>query len=364
MKVVAYPADIYGCGHHRVIWPCHVLQGLGHDIEIVVPKDRSVQLTMKGSEVIDASIPKDADVVIFQRTTHRGIPSLMDWCTKHGIASVLDIDDDLTSIHPSNPAAAAVHLKYLSGGKPDRRDSLKDVTHSWRYFEAACKHATIIQCATPELAKLYGRWRPARVVRNYIHSSYFINSHVDSDLIGWPASLHSHPNDPQVMGTTMRDLIIDGAQFVAMSAPEKLSEAFGVKTPIRTIMHTPLNRWPEVIASIGIGIIPLANSKFNRSKSWLKGLELCAAGVPWVASPRNEYKELHSYGVGLHNVGLLAANPTEWYAQLHKLRINKYMREDLSAAGRAVADTLSLDKNAYRFWDVWTEAKDLLERMS
>jgi hypothetical protein len=340
-----------------MIWPSHVLQGLDHDIEIVVPKDRSVQLTMKGDEVVDASIPKDADVVVFQRTTHRGIPSLMDWCTAHGIATVLDIDDDLSSIHPTNPAAAAMHLKYLSGGKPDRRESLKDVSHSWRHFETACKHATIVQCATPELAKLYGRWRPARVVRNYINNSYFIDSHVDSDIIGWPASLHSHPNDPQAMGTVMRDLIVDGAQFVAMSDPERLPEAFGVRSPIKTISHTPLDQWPKVIADIGIGIIPLANSKFNRSKSWLKGLELCAVGVPWVASPRAEYQELFNLGTGL-----LAPAPRDWYMQLTLLRSSRAMREDLADSGRAVADTLSLDKNAWRYWEVWTEAKELLGR--
>ena len=55
---------------------------------------------------------------------------------------------------------------------------------------------------------------------------------------------------------------------------------------------------------------------FNEAKSWIKGLEYTAAGIPFVASPSVEYKRLKKkYGVGR-----LAKNQGEWIKQVEALR--------------------------------------------
>jgi hypothetical protein len=280
---------------------------------------------------------------------------MIDWCNRNGIATVLDIDDDLSSIHPNNPAAAVMNLHYNKAGHPDRRTPLRGLKHSWRWFDEAAKRATIVMCATDELAQVYGRWRPARVVNNYLHESYYGHPRVDSDVIAWPASLHSHPNDPAVLGTAMRDLVSEGAQFMAASDPVGLAQAFQITPPVHVIRDTPLEEWPTFLSTLGIGIVPLAKTKFNRSKSWLKGLELAACGVPFVASDRPEYRRLSDLGAGW-----LASRPSEWYAALDELRRNASKRAEFSESGRAVAETLSLEKNAWRWAEVWQEAYDLM----
>src|SRR5690606_28606720 len=44
MKIYVYPADEYGCGYYRLIWPAQALQAQGHDIQIVMPKQRGFSL--------------------------------------------------------------------------------------------------------------------------------------------------------------------------------------------------------------------------------------------------------------------------------------------------------------------------------
>lgn len=364
MKVVCYPADRYGCGHHRVIWPAQVLIAAGHDIEIVMPERRSLSVKMNGDEVIDVDLPDGVDVMAFQRVTHRAIPQVMKWCAERGIATTIDIDDDLGAVHPNNPAAPMLNLRYNKNGRPDRTDNLRDprLTHSWRFLELACRYATVITVATPELAKVYGAHRPTHVIPNYLHSSYYGLPHQDSDTIGWPASLHSHPNDPQVMGNAMHDLVRDGADFVVISDPQRVDKAFNLALPPRSIAGPPLELWPMTIAqSMGIGIAPLANTKFNRSKSWLKPLEMSAVGIPWVASPRQEYQRLH---VLEPNAGLLAANPREWYDHLTALRRDEVMRKEMSDAGRELAAGLKLEDNAWRWMEAWDAAYRLVGRSS
>jgi hypothetical protein len=115
-----------------------------------------------------------------------------------------------------------------------------------------------------------------------------------------------------------------------------------------------LEQWPESVGRIGIGIAPLADTRFNRSKSRLKPLEMCAAGVPWVASPRPEYARLHAAGAGI-----LADRPRTWYRELKRLRESPALREELSQAGRGVAAANRLEDHAWRWHAAWGKAYEL-----
>jgi hypothetical protein len=116
----------------------------------------------------------------------------------------------------------------------------------------------------------------------------------------------------------------------------------------------PIEEWPRSVAGLGIGIAPLADTKFNRSKSLLKPLEMSACGVPWVASPRAEYRRLHAMGAGI-----LADRPRTWYRELKRLRESAGLRQELSEAGRAVAEQLRLRDHSWRWMDAWTRAYEM-----
>ena len=62
-----------------------------------------------------------------------------------------------------------------------------------------------------------------------------------------------------------------------------------------------------MLNGIHVGLVPLTRSPFNEAKSYLKGLEYAAAGIPFIATPTEEYRLLHRAGVGR-----LAETPDEW----------------------------------------------------
>lgn len=338
MRVIVLPADSWGCGSFRMRWPGEACAAAGHDVTVVEPKDRKLKVVMEGDTVKDV-LDVDADVVVLQRVTHAYMAQAVGIMRAKGVTVVVDVDDDLSSIHPSNPAWA-VHRPGAG-------------MHSWHNVALACRNASLVTVSTPALLDVYARHGRGHVLPNYLPDYYFGLPRVDSDTIGWPGSYHSHPNDPETVGGAVARLVDEGAEFVMRGDSTGAGRAFGLAAdppggPV------PIEEWPAAVASLGIGIAPLADTKFNRSKSWLKPLEMSACGVPWVASPRAEYERLHALGAGV-----LADRPRAWYRELKRLRESPALRAELSEAGRAVAERLRLSQNAWRWQEAWGRAYEM-----
>lgn len=347
MRVVVYPADEWGCGSFRMRWPGDLCAEAGHDVEVVQARDRRVRLVMDGDTVTDVLV--DADVVVLQRVTHAYMAQAVGVMRSKGITVVVDVDDDLSSIHPSNPAWKMHHPsnegKRMAGGQVNR--------HSWRNLAMACRDASLVTVSTPALLDVYARHRRGHVLPNYLPDHYYGLPRQDSDVVGWPGSYHSHPNDPEVAGGAVARLVDEGARFVMRGDSTGAGKAFGLgEDPPGG--GVPIEEWPRAVASLGIGIAPLADTKFNAAKSWLKPLEMSAAGVPWVASPRAEYRRLHAMGAGV-----LADRPRTWYRELKRLRESASLRAELSEEGRAVAERLRLSQNAWRWQEAWARAYEI-----
>jgi glycosyltransferase involved in cell wall biosynthesis len=155
------------------------------------------------------------------------------------------------------------------------------------------------------------------------------------------------------MGGAVARLVDEGASFVMRGDSTGAGRAFGLAAdppggPVS------IEEWPRAVASLGVGIAPLADTKFNRAKSWLKPLEMSATGVPWVASPRAEYQRLHALGAGV-----LADRPRAWHRELRRLRESPALRAEMSEAGRAVAAQLRLRDNAWRWHEAWSRAYEM-----
>lgn len=353
MKVLIYPADNEGCGHHRLIWPAGYATATGSDIEIevVTKENRRVEFAVQGDTVKKVIIPDDVDVVVFQRITHFYLAQAVEILRQQGVAVVVDVDDDLTAVHPSNDAFKHMHPSMFGKIMEDGNAHM----HSWLNLTSACNAATMVTVSTPSLLRKYAIHGRGRVLPNYLADCYYDVPHEDSDEIVWPASGHSHPNDPHEVGPAVARLVREGARFTTYGVPEVSARLFGLEAPTHEMpgdIH--VTEWAQAIAQHGIGIAPLADTKFNHSKSWLKPLELSAVGVPWVGSPRAEYQRLHDLGCGL-----LVDKPRRWYATLDRLRKDEVERKELGAAGRAVAETLRLRDHAWRWAEAWSDAAAL-----
>lgn len=296
-----------------------------------------MRLVMEGHTVKDVLV--DADVVVLQRVTHAYMAQAVGVMRAKGVTVVVDVDDDLSSIHPSNPAWA-VHRPGAG-------------LHSWHNLALACRNASLVTVSTPALLDVYARHGRGHVLPNYLPDHYYGLPRTDSDVLGWPGSFHSHPNDPEVVGGAVARLVDEGAQFVMRGDSTGAGRAFGLAAdPVGG--GVPIGEWPAAVASLGIGIAPLADTKFNRSKSLLKPLEMSACGVPWVASPSPEYRRLHAMGAGV-----LADRPRVWYRELKRLRESAALRQELSEAGRAVAEQLRLSQHAWRWHEAWARACEM-----
>lgn len=337
MKIAVYPSDNYGCGSFRMRWPAQHAAAAGHDVEIVDAHDRRVRVVMDGHTVKDVLV--DADIIVMQRVTHAYMAQAVRVMRDKGITVIVDVDDDLSSIHPSNPAWA-VHRPGAG-------------LHSWHNLALACRTASLVTVSTPALLDVYARHGRGHVLPNYLPDMYYGLPRADSDVIGWPGSFHSHPNDPEAVGGAVARLVDDGARFVMRGDSTGAGRAFGLAAdPVGG--GVPIEEWPAAVAEIGVGIAPLADTRFNAAKSWLKPLEMSAAGVPWVASPRAEYRRLHEMGAGL-----LAERGRVWYRELRRLRESAALRAELSEAGRAVAEQLRLRDHSWRWMDAWTRAYEM-----
>ena len=129
MKVVVYPADSWGCGSFRMRWPGQACAAAGHDVQVVEPKDRRLRLVMEGDTVKDV-LDVDADVLVLQRVTHAYTAQAVAVLRAKGVTVVVDVDDDLSSIHPSNPAWA-IHRPGAG-------------LHSWHNVALACRNASLV----------------------------------------------------------------------------------------------------------------------------------------------------------------------------------------------------------------------------
>lgn len=352
MKVAVYPADRWGCGSHRLIWPAEELQRRGRDVTIVTAQNRHVEMVIdnRTNTIAEVKLPDDVDVVVFQRVTHRYLTQAIKVIRAMGRTVVIDIDDDLSTIHPSNPAWEHLHPR-----SNERRISKNQHMHSWSNLGVACRDASLVVTTTTALAAKYGHGHAA-VIPNYLAEHYYDVEHEDNTVIGWPASLTSHPNDPAVVGNAIARLVDEGHRFAVTSVATGVGTAFGLAgddVVERADGVISLHDWPQELTKIGIGIAPLADTKFNAAKSWLKPLELAAVGVPWVGSPRADYARLHKLGCGV-----LVDKPKDWYRVLRRLLTDEPRRAELSAAGRAVAATLRLRDHADEWWDAWSEAFD------
>lgn len=340
---------------YRLIWVAQVLKAQGHDITIIAPTDRARSIGGDLDSEDDYRLvrlgqhPQDADVIITQRVVLRQLAQAIPHIREKGIAVVVDMDDDLTTIHPSNIAFTRLHpnanLKDPGGIK----------YYSWTNAEQACRDATLVTVSTPALLKPYAAHGRGRVLRNHIPSRYLDIAHLDNDTVGWGGSVHSHPDDLNVTGQAIGRLVRENrTRFLSIGDPDGIRSALGLPGDPGTYGPVGIGEWPYALADLGVGIAPLSDTAFNRSKSFLKILEMSACGVPWVASPRAEYQHLHDQSGG--TVGLLADRPKDWYRQLRALLDNPARRAEHTAAGRELAARYTIEANAWRWWEAWSQA--------
>lgn len=324
MKVLALAADYGGCGFYRVRAPAEEALKLG--VDITVEDGLNAQAIQYPDGTVEVEeIHTDADLIIFQRPLDNAMSSAIAQAHRQGIATIVEIDDDLSTVHKENVAHSAMFGK--SSG------------HQW--VEKAASMADHVTVSTTQLGKFarHGRYS---VLRNCVPDSILQMGRGPSNTtwprVGWTGTVQTHPNDLQVTRGRLANVLKDhGLTFNVVGDGEYVARnlMLDTGTPLLATGWVPLEEYYQtVLNTIDVGIVPLELSNFNQAKSYLKGLEYAGLGIPFIASATREYELL-----AVDGIGKIARSPGDWAKHLQRMidrpseteRIAKESRDRIEA---------------------------------
>jgi glycosyltransferase involved in cell wall biosynthesis len=291
--------------------------------------------------VVDGTIPDTADVVVLQRVMRPDTPDIIRSLQAAGAVVVYDIDDLYDAIPSYNPASSEI------------RDPDIALLHE------SLAAADLVTVSTDELADAYGRFGPVAVLPNYLDPDIWTGNdkyrRLRTDIhVGWLGSARWRGGDLELLRPWLASWLKShpNVRFVAAGSDESLLGDLGVGgfvcPPARDHVR-PYEHLPAMLAWFDIGLVPLTFNRFNESKSWCKGMEYNAAGVPAVASPSREYRKFIEPGVN----GYLAR---DWPSALDRALDNL---DTLRAGAKRTAERYVIDRHIRRWVDAYESCYQL-----
>lgn len=348
LRVLVTYADKGGCSFYRLVAPSRVLMSQGMDVTLDYQAG-SIETTVRDGRIISVS-PLDYDVVVFQRPLMRNAADAITLVKEQGIAVVVELDDDYWNIQKAN---------YFRDHAQPNTSPHSNHRHLTRCLELA----DLVTVSTPALRRLIPN-RNVRVLRNMVPERYLSLEKSDTTewdavggktLVGWSGTPETHAGDLSVCGNSVavacrnhdaRFLCI-GSEFSANMLGFESGEA----------LFSPwvdFENYAQAVTVFDVGIVPLILNPFNQSKSYLKGLEYAALGIPFVASPTDEYTRLATSGVGI-----LAKEKHDWLRALNRILDDEPFRAGLIGAGREFAARNTYEAHAHQWAEAWQHAREI-----
>lgn len=335
MKIIVYPSDRAGCGHNRIIWPALALAAQGYDVKIAA---QNPALVSAGNRIVGVAQNIDADVVVFQRPCRRQYIEMFEILQKQGIKVVVDFDDDLTRIHPSNPSYGPYNYLHEDKGMHQR------------YGTIASQMVDRVVVTTPRLQEVYG----GVVVPNGVPAAYLDIPRPKNPLVtvGYCGHVATHPDDLQVTHGGVNQALADTkglSRFLALGDQKTLVN-LGIRErePHGWVPGVHLSKYAEFVSQLDIGIVPLTMEPFNKAKSWLKALEYASLGVAPVVSPTYDNMRMVEAGAAV-----AAHGPGDWIREIRSLIEEPERLSALQKRAREFASAQTIEKNAVKWWDAW-----------
>lgn len=323
LHIVGVSAGPDGSGYHRMFLPFkHLKDKSRHWVE-GPPAAQPPMPTRQ--DMLDLKV----DVLVMQRPV--GPAGRQMWDDLDGAcARVYEIDDDL--LHPESSGLAALCDARI-------KETIEYML--WR--------SDMITVSTPYLAQEFSRFSDEIVVlENVINEDLLRMERTRRDrvTVGWGGGA-SHLIDLCA--------VQDPLNAVLDANPQADIHFIGVD--YGPLLHGRPYRWTMWHADVwdfykaydfDIAICPLADVKFNRSKSFLKALDAAARGVPVVASDMEPYRDFVVDG----KTGYLVRTADQWRARLHELINDEAAREELGRNAKAAAQEWTIQKR----WPLWEKS--------
>ncbi len=315
-RIYYLAGDFYGCGWYRCHVPGVALRDLGHE---VVMEDH-----------FETEVLYENDVIVLQRPPYPWAVEAIRQAKGMGLLTVYELDDDPWHLDPNNPATE--HWG---------REQLKCI-------EEGLAAADLVTTTTPYLAKVLSRFNPnVEILPNMVPGHVWRvwkRPEDDRVIIGWAGS-RGHYVDLDLLSGVIEKVLDEFPQAEFHLAGMEVYPFEGHER-FRPLPSVRLEEYPQLLAGFDIGLAPLADVLFNRSKSDLKFIEYGMAGVAVVGSPVLAYEQ----SIENEKNGLLAANPREWQKAIRRLVGDPDERARLAAASREFALSRTIERNAW-MWE-------------
>lgn len=289
---------------------------------------------------------EENDVVISQRANaYEGLGLWRRWNTPW-TKTAYENDDDIFNITPDN---AQAYDAYKVGS--ELREAVK------RY----CDTAALVTVSTPYLGDMHRGLSPdvpVEVLPNYIPEGILGLPHQEREgrlRIGWMGGA-SHIRDLEQAANSVKrfisrtpnwDLYVGGSDYRRIFKVPK-DRSFYV--PWIHVTDDPIAFYCSL--DYDIGICPLLDTQFARSKSAIKALEYSARGIPVIASDVEPYRNFIHDGVD----GFLVKTDHEWLDRIQTLANDEDLRLMMGAAAIENARKHTIEKH----WQEWVNVYKML----
>ena len=307
---------------YRVFGPAQALAARGHRV-----------LASVFADMKDPNVLFDFDVVLGWRMHDEFFSRIARGMGERNIGFVWDNDDNFLALE-----GRGRHVQFMK--TPRGRRVFADM-------QALMRIANIV--TTPS-AGLAGHYRElietdVRVVENYVAPIDARSTPAKPQrlTVGWVAN-KEHETDVQRLGlpAAMERLLERHPHVEVVTVGCSLGIASDRYHFIRGVDFSELR---GVVRQFDIGLAPIADTAFNRSRSNVKVKEYAALGVPWLASPIGPYERLGQDQGGRH------VPDGRWFDEVDALVRDGRARRKLAKRGAKWAAKQTFEANA----DVWEE---------
>jgi glycosyltransferase involved in cell wall biosynthesis len=279
--------------------------------------------------------PGNANTVLVQREAHGySLTELESWLPRWKVAGgrlVFEIDDDLLDAkaliarrYKGDVNEAAAKVRYLAGNADLVRVSTEPLA---RLFQTFNQNIQVIPNALD--TELWQLDRPRRHDQGPFRR--LPNGPVRIGYIG----TQTHDEDLGLVAQAMKIIerkYGDAVEIEVIGAFQNGSPLFGKRVGLPKKNDYPnFVRWLLERVHWDIGIIPLAENRFNESKSHLKFLEYAALDMAIAVSSVSAYQPVAKHR---QNALIVSASTQDWIDAVSLLVESASLRESISQAAR------------------------------
>lgn len=307
------------------------------------------------NEEAAAQLIKSLDVAVFVGRIDSNGAALMVLCKTAGVPTILDIDDDLFNVPPSNPQYVlwgndpriiaqhflliTKHPKLVPALAPIAQMRVGDVIAQARNRRIILEHMLVMADAvTVTVESLQNTYRDyndrVEVLPNAIDGASWEKierENNDKLVLGW-AGGNTHYEALAYIEPILGKFLAkhSDVELVTVGVPELKTSLFK-DLPSNQVSGVPWLPWPKyqrAIASFDITLAPATNDAFSSGKSPLRAMHANAVGIPVIGSPSTYRDYLRASGGGI-----VADTQNEWYRALCSLKDLK-KRKSLGNQGK------------------------------